>query len=132
MGSTFETVVRPSVLPDIRPPWRPVVLPNGNQGPAVLGGSGGQVIELTRSESARWSKQKAIEKQRTYHKLRIPYTNPDGTLDWDRYTEIEVMDKVDFLDYAGKERTDFYAKPQPSEQYEIVASGLTRKNPAIK
>jgi len=93
----FEVVVRPAVFPNIRPQRPGLSLPGDapDKGFATISGGGGSLISLPWSESASMSKGH-LEKKRTYHKVRIPYTRPDGSLDWSRYLEYEVAERMEF------------------------------------
>ena len=93
----FETIVRPAVFPNIRPAPARLSLPGDapDKGVATLGGSGGGVIDLPWSESFSMSRGHH-ETKRTFEKVRMPYTNPDGTLDWSHYIEFEIATKFEF------------------------------------
>src|SRR5580765_582165 len=93
----FEVVVRPAVFPNIRPQRPGLSMPGDapDKGFASISGGGGSLIDLPWSESMSMSKGH-LEKRRTFHKVRVPYTRPDGTIDWSRYTEDEVMNRVEF------------------------------------
>src|SRR5580765_1250140 len=93
----FEVVVRPAVFPNIRPQRPGLSMPGDapDKGFATISGGGASLISLPWSESVSMSKGHHEEK-RTYHKVRVPYTNPDGSLDWTRYHEYEVMERAEF------------------------------------
>ena len=95
---SFEVVVRPAVFPNIRPSPAQPSLPGDapDKGVATMAGSSGKLLTLPWSESVSMSDQKQ-EQKRTYEKVRVPYTNPDGTLDWTHYTEYEVATDISFL-----------------------------------
>lgn len=128
----FEVIVRPVVFPNIRPAPTRALAPEDTpeQGIAVLGGSGGRLIDLTVSESSSWSRQHLVEKQRKFDRVRIPYTRPDGTFDYSRYIEVEVAKKVDFFD-GGTETAHQYAQFEVGTSgAEIVQRDVVRRNPA--
>lgn len=128
----FEVVVRPVVFPNIRPAPTRALSPEDTpeQGIAVLSGSGGALIDLSVSEQTSWSRAHLVEAKRVYDKVRIPYTRQDGTFDYSRYTEVEVIREVDFFDNASHTKHRYADFKEPADgSARIVQTGLVRKNP---
>lgn len=128
----FEVIVRPVVFPNIRPAPARSILPEDDpeQGVAVLGGSGGKLVDLTSSESGNISRSHLVESKRRFDKVKIPYTRPDGTFDYSRYTVVEVLRKVDF--FSGNEDTSHtYARFEvpADDSARVIERDVVRKNP---
>ncbi len=126
----FETVVRPVVFPDIRPP--PVrALPIADapdKGLAVITGGSNSVVDLPHSETHSWSRNRMVEVIRHYDKARIYYTNPDGTFDYSQYWEFEVLRSVEFLKNGTTAFGQQYGPMQEGPNIEVFERNLTRKN----
>lgn len=130
----FEVVVRPVVFPNIRPAPTRALSPEDTpeQGIAVLSGSGGALIDLSASEQSSWTRTQIIEAKRRYDKVRIPISRPDGSIDWNQWTEVEVLKEVDFFDNYTRVKhryADFQTPPDDSAR--IMEVDLVRKNPAV-
>jgi len=131
----FELIVRPAVFPDIRPQAPRTLAPatdDPTQGIAILGGSGGGLIDLTESYSQSWSRSlPAIESRRRVTKVRTYFTNPDGTIDTDQWIDTEVMEKV-WLHDISQDYSRRYAAPQPDVNSEIMETGVMKYNPNFR
>jgi hypothetical protein len=127
----FEVVVRPVVFPNIRPASPRVLLPEdaSEQGIAVINGSDGKLIDLSASEQSSWTRTHLVEAKRRYDKVRVPYSRPDGSIDWSRYTEFEVIKEVDFFE-GNKHTRHRYAdfKEPPDGSALIIEKDMVRKN----
>ena len=131
----FELIVRPAVFPDIRPQAPRTLVPatdDPTQGIAILGGAGGGLIDLTESYSQSWSRSlPAIESRRRVDKVRTYFTNPDGTIDLENYIDTEVTTKL-WLHDISQDYTRRYQNPQPSENSEIMETGVMKYNPNFR
>jgi hypothetical protein len=128
----FEVVVRPAILPDIRPPPAQALLPADapDKGIAVISGGGGGVIDLPWSQNSSWSRSRNVEVIRHYAKVRVYASQQDGTYDKSTYIEYEVLTSIEYRE-NGKDVSKFtYAKPtdSPDGSYEIIETGLSRMN----
>ena len=127
----FETIVRPAVFPNIRPqPTRSLPVADApDQGLAVIsGGGGGSVISLPHSESHSWSRSRQVEVKRHFTKARIYYSRPDGSLDYSKYWEFEVLTAIEFLE-NGQSAWGMQFGPMPEgDNVQIINHGLTRVN----
>lgn len=121
MTSGFEVVVRPMILPDIRP-GPPRVLPatkDPTSGIATITGSGGSLIDLTFSESHSSSRSHAVEKKRTVDVERIYHKDDQGNVDKSQFIDTERVKKL-VMDEAGVEKKYNYAKPPERDNVEIL------------
>ena len=126
--TSFETVVRPAVLPNIRPtPTASVPIADApDKGLAVITGGGNSVVDLSHSETHSWSKSRHVEVKRTFDKARVYYTSPDGTIDYSQYWEFEVLRSIEFIENGATTTSFQYAPFQNLDNVEIVEEGLTR------
>ena len=126
----FEVVVRPAILPDIRPPPAQALLPADapDKGIAVLSGSGGGVIDLPWSQTSSWSRSRQVEVKRHYDKVRVYASNPDGTFNRDEYIEYEVLTSIEYLQNGETAIGQVFARPLESEGVEVIERGLSRMN----
>ncbi len=125
----FEVIVRPVVFPSIRPS-PPRVLPPVNdptQGFAVIGGSGGSLIDLTRTFSVSVSRQFAqTEEKRQFNKERVHQVDSKtGVINQDNYVEIERLKRVRLNTSDGAIKME-YADPPPSDNVKILETDVTR------
>jgi hypothetical protein len=122
----FEVVVRPAILPNIRPiPSRSSPPDNPAQGLATLSGSSGRLIALTYSYTGSASTSGGNEIQRTYDVARIrPSGSGASTRSGgdDTYIDVEVVKKIKMDDGSVWK----YAPLQPAENIEIISYDLTR------
>lgn len=105
--AAFETIVRPVILPSIRPPR---ALPNPPQddpesGKAVIAGSGGSVIDLPFSYSVNVSRSKKVERKRLVDNVRVYQVEEDGTINRENFVDIDVMKRV-WMGETGESRVD--------------------------
>lgn len=126
----FEVVVRPAVLPDIRPPpARSLPVEDApDKGIAVINGIGNSIVDLTYSFSSSWSVTRLVEERRIFSKVRVYATNPDGTFDYNTYIEYEVLTGIEYLKNGQPTIGQQYARPFESEGVTIIQHGLTRNN----
>lgn len=126
----FEVVVRPAVLPDIRPPpARSLPIADApDKGVAVINGIGNGIVDLTYSFSSSWSKNRLVEERRIFSKVRVYASNADGSLDYDTYIEYEVLTAIEYLKNGQPTIGQQYARPFESAGVEIIQHGLSRNN----
>jgi hypothetical protein len=124
----FEVVVRPAVLPNIRPP-RAQVLPqedNPEQGWAVIKGGDPQSIGASYSYQMSWTKQKPHEEEkRQFDKERVYRVDENGNVDKSTYVDIERLSRVR-LNIADGAIKVLYAEPPEVGNVETIAKDVTR------
>jgi len=128
--SGLEVVVRPAVLPNIRPLAPRVLAPEDDpaQGIFTLGGSGGRLIDVPlQFHSSVKREGPHYETERTYDLDRIKQRNPDGTVNDDNYVDVERMTKLKTYDpYKQMRQTTVFINPPESPNIETIDSNLTR------
>lgn len=92
----FEVVVRPVVIPNIRPAPARSLPPQDDpdKGFAVIRGNGANQVSLSYSFSASISTNKHKEIQRRVDKARVSQKNDDGTVNKKNYVDVEVANKI--------------------------------------
>jgi hypothetical protein len=96
--------VRMAMMPRIRPigsDLSATMQDEPEQGVASIGGTGGGVIDLNFSVSHTINRQHAHEDKRVYDVIKVAYTRPDGSIDWSRWYEVEVLREVSFANGSG-------------------------------
>lgn len=128
----FEVIVRPMVVPNIRPTPSRSLPPAGDatQGQCVMGGSSGQVVALTHSYSASASSSGGTETTRTYDVARIRPAGSGGATraadsSSDVYIDVEVLKKVQ-LRNGGDSSVYHYTPIEESDNIEIILRDQTR------
>jgi hypothetical protein len=129
----FEVIVRPAILPNIRPARQPS-LPTptaiaADQNLVVMsgGGSGAKWVDLTTSTSYSMSKSKHVEKKRTFDVERIYHQDDDGTVNEDQFVDAERLKKIQTSDGISGGQT-VYATPPDRDNVKILKTGQTRTN----
>ena len=127
----FEVIVRPVILPDIRPQRPRTLAPedNADSGIAVLSGSGGKMIDLTQSESTSVSRSKHIEKKRKFDVERVYHKDDAGKIDKDQFVDVERVKKIDMVDGLGAPTSIRYEDPPPRDNVEVLETDQVRTNP---
>lgn len=124
----FEVVVRPMVLPNIRPA-SPRVLPppdDPEKGIAVIGGSGGRLIDLPYTWSVSFSSSApATEERRQFNKERIYQVDEKGNINKDNYVDVERLSRVRLATSDGPQKF-LFADPPPADNVEILERDVTR------
>ena len=130
MTGGFEVIVRPVILPNIRPMVPRVLAPEDDpsSGTAVLGGSGGKLIDLTQSEQSSWSRSKETETRRTFVTERIYKVDEDGAVDKSTFVDVERVKKMTTVEGNGIEKQVIYADPPEKENVEIIKPSQERIN----
>ena len=118
----LEVVVRPVVLPNIRPPVPGVMAPpdDPTKGLAVLSGGSGKFIGTSASTSVSVSKQRPHkETKRQVDVERIYQMDDDGNINKDNFVDVERMKKVQFENTGGEIVNRAYADPsEPRDNVE--------------
>jgi hypothetical protein len=127
----FEVIVRPVILPNIRPPPPRVLLPEADpsQGIVVLGGSGGGLIDLSQSGSASFSVSKGKETKRKFDVERIYHKDDEddgGEVDKDQFMDVERLKSLSSRDGNGIESSMSYADPPERDNVEILKRNQER------
>jgi len=94
---TFEVVVRPAVVPNIRPaPAQPSPPAPGDssQGMATIHGASGRYLELPYSVSFSTSTPKYKEKKRRVDEARVYQKDDDGKINKDNFVDVQSANKV--------------------------------------
>jgi hypothetical protein len=131
---TFESFVRPSVVPVFRPPpARPIPpLPDPEQGKTVITGmSGGQAIMLTKSEQSSWSRSKPVEAERKVTVQRVYQKETDGTVNKENYVDVEHATEMTMQEGDGTLRHEYYTQPTEAPNIETIETNKTIKNPDL-
>lgn len=129
---TFESFVRPSVVPVFRPPpARPIPpLPDPEQGKSVITGmSGGQAIMLTQSVQSSWSRSQPVEVKRTVTTQRIYQKQDDGTVNRENFVDVDHTTKMTMQEGNGAQTTYHYASPPEADNIETIEANKTIENP---
>ena len=92
----FEVVVRPVVLPSIRPQRAQSLPPQDNpdEGFAVIRGNGGIEVTLSNSYSANTTVPGQKERKREVDEARIYQKTSDGTINKENFVDIKVAKKI--------------------------------------
>jgi len=92
----LEVVVRPVVLPNIRPAPARSLPPadDPDKGFCVIKGNGGHHVDLTYSHSMSMSKSIPVEKERRVDEARVYQMDEDGTVNRDNFVDIEVANRI--------------------------------------
>jgi hypothetical protein len=126
----FEVVVRPVVLPNIRPP-QAQVLPaedNPEQGLMVIKGSGTTSIGASYAWSISWTKSKPHqETKRQYDTERVYQKDNTGEINKNAFVDVERLKKVRAKTGDGPIR-QLYADPPKRDNVEIMNSNMTRES----
>src|SRR5262245_20656697 len=92
----FETVVRPSVLPNIRPaPARSVpIADDADTGFCIIRGNGAKSISLSYSYSQSASTSQPTEEKREVDTMRVYQKSNDGDINRDNYVDVNRARKL--------------------------------------
>src|SRR5215475_277838 len=94
---TFEVVVRPAVVPNIRPaPAQPSSPAPGDssQGMVTIHGASGRYLELPYSVSFSSSQPHFKEKKRRVDQVRIYQKDDNGKINKDNFVDVDSANKV--------------------------------------
>jgi hypothetical protein len=124
----FEVVVRPMVLPNIRPP-SPRVLPpqdDPEQGFAVIGGSGGGLIDLPYTWNFSFTTQAAVQEvKRQFDKERVYQVDDEGNINKGNFVELERLSRIRVETADGPQKI-LFAEPPELDNVEILDRDITR------
>jgi len=92
----FEVVVRPVVLPNIRPAPAQLLPPEDDpeKGFAVIRGNGAKEVTLSNSYSASVSSGQRTEIKRRVDQVRVYQKTPDGKVNKENFVDLEVANKL--------------------------------------
>jgi hypothetical protein len=92
----FEVVVRPAVLPNIRPAPAQTLPPadDPEKGFCMIRGNPAKSLDLTTSWSRSTSKSHQVETKRRFDEVRVYQENDDGTVNRDNFVDVEVANKI--------------------------------------
>jgi hypothetical protein len=124
----LEVVVRPVVLPNIRPAAPRVLLPSGSpeSGLAVISGGGGKFFGTSHSWSFSISQQTPHkETKRQVDVLRVHQKNDDGTINNNNFIDVERLKKVR-LDGGDTVQNVIYSNPRPPDNVTVLETDATR------
>lgn len=125
----FEVIVRPVVLPDIRPALPRVLPPEHDpaQGFCTIGGSGGRLIDLPHNWSVSLSRSKTEQKEavRQVDKERVNQVDKDGKVNKNNYVDVERLKRVRLESDEGPIRM-LYADPPKPDNVETLETDITR------
>lgn len=130
----FETIVRPVILPGIRPAPRYSVVPEADpaKGLAVIRGSSAKTIDLPYSFSVSSSQSRPVEKQRRVDVVRV-YQEEAGdavarsTVNRDNYVDIEIANQITMADGAATSPYR-YANAGESSNVSILSRNEIRRS----
>lgn len=126
----FEVVVRPMVLPNIRPASTRVLPPQDDpeKGIAVISGSGGQVLDLPYSFSVSYSTNApATETRRQFDKERVYRVDEKGNVDKTTYVDLERLSRVR-LEFPDGPQKLLFADPPKVDNVETLEKDVTRES----
>lgn len=127
----FETVVRPAILPNIRPqPARTLRIEDApDKGLAVItGGSLSGIVSLSNSESHSWTRQRMVEVKRWFDKVKVFAHFEDGTINRDSWFEVEVLTRIEYLENGKETIGQTFAPFQNAKDAEIMERDVVREN----
>jgi hypothetical protein len=96
----FETIVRPVVLPNIRPTPKQSVRPqeavtgDPEKGMCVIRGTSGKIVQLPYSFSSSMSKSQPVEIERRFDEGRVYQKEPDGKVNKENFVDIEIPTRI--------------------------------------
>jgi|SRR5215471_18168390 len=122
--AAFETIVRPVVLPNIRPsPAQKTVASatastsDPEKGFAVIRGNPAQMIVITETSSISITRSNGVETQRRVDRVRVYQVTDDG-VNKDNYVDVEVTNKLIWQDYTGRHKR-YYKREKPADNVEV-------------
>ena len=153
----FEVIVRPSVLPNIRPAPAQTLPPadDPEKGLCTIRGNPAKEVTVTSSWSNSTSRSHQVETQRRVDTARVYQENDDGTVNKDNFVDVEVANKIwtrggkqpdVSADYTGDgvfvpggkskgnsmEIATYYAKQIEQQNIEIKKRNEIKKNEEAK
>lgn len=94
--ASFEVVVRPAVLPNIRPAPKQSLPPQDDpeKGFAVIRGNGAKQVDLSNGWSVSASTSQKKEEKRRVDTARVYQKEEDGTINRDNFVDVEIPNKI--------------------------------------
>lgn len=120
--SGLETIVRPVVLPNIRPAPARSKAPDddADRGVCVLNGSSGRLIDLSISESSSITRSRANELKRRYDEVRVYQKEDDGTVNRDNFVDQQVVNKMWLQAGDGTIQKARFKRVRETDNVEII------------
>jgi hypothetical protein len=127
----FETVVRPAIVPNIRPsPAQKVVaFDDPGQGFAIIHGNPAKQLNLTTTTSVSISRNNGQEVERRVDRLRVYQKDADGNINRDNFVDVEVANRLRVKDPTGRVTT--YYRPAPTaDNIEMLTGNILYNTPS--
>lgn len=111
---SYETIVRPVVMPNIRPSTaQPVpVEDTSNSGVFTIHAASGKFLDLQYSWSASTSQSNPTETKRRYDVARVYQKDDSGNVNQDTFVDIEVANKIWMNDGSVQSRYGYQRVPE--------------------
>ncbi len=125
----FEAVVRPMVLPNIRPASTRVLPPQDDpeKGMCVISGGGGGPVDLPFSFSVSYSSTAPVtETKRQFDKERVYRVDESGNVDKFTYVDLERLSRVR-LEFPDGPQKLLFAEPPKVDNVETLEKDVTRE-----
>lgn len=125
--SGLEVVVRPVILPNIRPAAPRMLAPEDNpeQGIATLSGAGGRLIDLPYQFQRSTQRQlPQYEQERTYDVDKVYQKNDDGTINKENSVKVQRTTQNKFRDPSGNVMHLVYQRPKLDDNIETIQKDL--------
>lgn len=104
----FETIVRPSVVPNFRPaPTQKFITgtvantADPEKGFAIIHGNPANQLSLSKSTSISISRNQGAERERRVDRVRVYQKLDDGTINKENFVDIEVTNRMKMRDGFG-------------------------------
>jgi hypothetical protein len=117
----FEVIVRPVIFPNIRPAPTRSLPPEEDPGKGlvVLGGAGGGLIALTRTETHSisrnvnrpWEIKRKVSVERVYQQKDPDAAHPEGKIDKENYVDVERASAIRMQNADGTVSKYRYSDP---------------------
>src|SRR6516162_5071311 len=127
----FETVVRPAIVPNIRPSaaQKVVAFDDPGQGFAVIHGNPAKELNLTTTTSISISRNNGQEVERRVDRMRVYQMDDGGNINKDNFVDVEVANRLRVKDPTGRVTT--YYRPAPSaDNIELLKPDIIYNTPA--
>jgi hypothetical protein len=112
----FENVVRPAVLPNIRPPdARAKPTPPADKGTAVINSNPARGFDLSYSYSFNASSAGGKEKEREVDEVRVYQMDDDGNINRDNFIDIQIPSRIKMEGASGPGVDDSGPGPRDDE-----------------
>lgn len=129
----LEVIVRPVVLPNIRPAPAPALAPDDtpDKGIATLSGGSGSIVDLPYTYSMSFSRQKnhQQEQERQVVPARVYQKEEDGTVNKNNWLDSEVIQGWITADPTGARNYIKFAPTKEADNVEILGPEVKKQNP---